>query len=60
MNKYGVLNELCDYVGLKKDKNTKKIWWSSEQAVAAGRQRKCDTISGENKLSCPKLQSKQY
>ena len=26
MNKDGVLEELCGYLGPKKDKNTKKIW----------------------------------
>ena len=46
MNKDGVLEEFCGYLGPKKDKNTKKIWWSSEHLVATGRQRKCDTISG--------------
>ena len=50
MNKDGVLEELCGYLGPKKDKNTKKIWWSSEHPVATGRQRKCDTISG--RISC--------
>ena len=46
VNKGGVLVELCGYLGPKKDKNTKKIWWSSEHPVATGRLRKCDTISG--------------
>ena len=50
MNKDGVLEELCGYLGPKKDKNTKKIWWSSEHPVATGRQRKSDTISGG--ISC--------
>ena len=50
MNKDGVLEELCCYLGPKKDKNTKKIWWSSEHPVATGRQRKSDTISGG--ISC--------
>ena len=50
MNKDCVLNELCGYFGPKKDKNTMKIWWSSEYSVATGRQRKCDTISGG--ISC--------
>ena len=50
MNKDGILEELCGYLGPKKDKNTKKIWWSSEHPVATGRQRKCDTISG--RISC--------
>ena len=50
MNKHGVLEELCGYIGPKKDKNTKKIWWSSEHLEATGRQRKCDTIWG--KISC--------
>ena len=38
MKKDGVLQELCDNLGPKKDKNTKKIWWSSEHQVATGRQ----------------------
>ena len=50
VNKGGVLVELCGYLGPKKDKNTKKIWWSSEHPVATGRLRKCDTISG--RISC--------
>ena len=28
MNKDGVLEKLCGYIVPKKDKNTKKIWWS--------------------------------
>ena len=28
MNRDGVLEKLCGYLGPKKDKNTKKIWWS--------------------------------
>ena len=47
MNKDGVLEELCGYLGPKKDKNTKKIWCSSEHPVATSRQPKCDTISGK-------------
>ena len=50
MNKDGVLEELCGYLGQKKDKNTRKIWWDSEHPVATGRQRKCDIISG--RISC--------
>ena len=50
MNKDCVLNELCGYFSPKKDKNTMKIWWSSEYPVATGRERKCDTISGG--ISC--------
>ena len=38
MNKDGVLEELYGYLGQKKNKNTKKIWWSSEHPVATGRQ----------------------
>ena len=34
MNKDCVLEELCGYIGPKKDKNTKKIWWSSEHPLA--------------------------
>ena len=56
MNKDGVLEELCGYLGPKKDKNTKKIWQSSERPVATGRQRKCDTISG--RISCLALSSR--
>ena len=56
MNKDGVLEELCGYLGPKKDKNTKKIWQSSERPVATGRQRKCDTISG--RISCLVLNSR--
>ena len=50
MNKDGVLEELCGYLGPKKYKNTKKVWWRSEHPVATDRQWKCDTISG--KISC--------
>ena len=50
MNKDGVLEELCGYLAPKKDKKTKKIWWSSEHPVTTGRQRKCDTILG--RISC--------
>ena len=50
MNKDSVLEELWGYLGPKKDKITKKIWWSSEHPVATGRQQKCDTISG--RISC--------
>ena len=50
MNKNGVLEEICGYLAPKKDKSTKKIWWSSEHPVATGRQRKCDTILG--RISC--------
>ena len=46
MNKDGVLEGLCVYLGPKKDKNIIKIWWYSEHPVATGRQRKSDTISG--------------
>ena len=45
INKDDVLEELCGFLGPKKDKNTKKIWWSSEYPVTTGRQQKCDTIS---------------
>ena len=38
VNKDGVLEEIFDYLDRKKDKNTKKIWWSSEHQVATGRQ----------------------
>ena len=44
------MEELCGYLGQKKDKNTRKIWWDSEHPVATGRQRKCDIISG--RISC--------
>ena len=50
MNKDGVLEKLCGYLGPKKDKNTKKIWWNSEHPVTTGRQRKCNTIS--SRISC--------
>ena len=53
MNKDGVLEELCGYLGPKKDKNTKKIWWRSEHPVAAGRQQKCDTILGRTSCLVP-------
>ena len=56
MDKDGVLEELCGYIGPKKDKNTKKIWWSSEHPVATGRQRKCDAILG--RISCPSPNSR--
>ena len=46
MNKDGVIEEL----GPKKNKNTNKIWWTSEHAVATCRQQKCHTISG--RISC--------
>ena len=39
-------SSLVGYLGRKKAKNTKKIWWSSEHTVATGRQRKCNNISG--------------
>ena len=38
MNKDGVLEELCGYLGPKKNKKTKKIRWSSENPVATSRQ----------------------
>ena len=44
------MEELCCYLGTKKDKNTKKIWWSSEHPIATGRQRKWHTILG--RISC--------
>ena len=50
------MEELCGYLGPKKNKNTKKIRWSSEHPVATGRQRKCDTISG--RISCLALNSR--
>ena len=50
MNEDGVLEELSGYLGPKKDKNRKKVWWSSEHPVATGRQRKYDTTSG--RISC--------
>ena len=50
MDKNGVLEERCGYLGPKQDENTKKIWWSSEHPVVTGRQRKSDTISGG--ISC--------
>ena len=50
MNKNDLLEELCGYLGPKKDKNTKKTWWSSEHPAATGRLRKQDTISG--RISC--------
>ena len=53
MNKDGVLEELCCYLGPKKDKNTKKIWSSLEHPLATGRQRKCDTISGRISFLAP-------
>ena len=48
--KDGVLEELYGYLGPKKNKNTKKIWWSSEHSVATSRHRECDTISV--RISC--------
>ena len=53
MNKDGVLEKPCGYLGPKKDKNTKKIWWSSKHPVATGRQWKCDTISGRTSCLAP-------
>ena len=50
MNKDDVLEELCGYLGQKKDKSTRKISWDSEHPAAIGRQQKCDTISG--RISC--------
>ena len=44
------MEELCGYLGPKKDKNTTKCWWSSEHPVATGKQRKYDSISG--RISC--------
>ena len=40
MNKNDLLEELCGYLGPKKDKNTKKTWWSSEHPAATDRLRK--------------------
>ena len=45
-NVHNMDSSLVGYLGRKKAKNTKKIWWSSEHTVATGRQRKCNTISG--------------
>ena len=56
MNKDVVLEERCVNLGPKKDKNTKKIWWSSEHPVVTGRQRKCHTILGT--ISCLALNSR--
>ena len=53
INTDGVLEEFCGYLGPKKDKNTKKIWWNSEHSVATGRQRKCDTISARISYLAP-------
>ena len=50
MIKDDVLEELCGYLGPNKDKNTNKIWWSSEHPISTGRQRKYDTISG--RINC--------
>ena len=50
MNKDGVLEELYGYLGPKKDKNKKKIWWSPEHPVATRREQNCDIISG--RISC--------
>ena len=58
MNKDGVLEELCCYLGLKKKKNTKKIWWSTEYPVFTGRQRKCDAISGRINCLAPNFRAK--
>ena len=44
------MEELSGYLVPKKDKNTKKICWSSEHPITTGRQQKCDTISG--RISC--------
>ena len=44
------MEELCGYLGPKKDKNTKRICWSSKHPVATVRQRKCSTISC--RISC--------
>ena len=57
MNKDGVLEEFCGYLGPRKDKN---IWWSSEYPVATGRQQICYTISGRISCLAPKVLSKQY
>ena len=56
INKDDVLEELCGFLGPKKDKNTKKIWWSSEHPVATGRQQKCDTISCRIRCLVPNLE----
>ena len=50
MNKNVVLEKLRGYLGPKKEKNTKKIWWSSEHPVASVRQQKCDKVLG--RISC--------
>ena len=44
------MEEFFGYLGPKKVKNTKKIWWSSENLEATGRQRKCNNDSG--RISC--------
>ena len=56
MKKDCVLEERYGYLGPKKDKNTKKIWWSLEHPVATDRQRKCDTIS--DRIILPALNSR--
>ena len=53
MNKAGVLEETCGYLGPKKDKNTKKICWSLEHPAATGKQPKCDTILGRTSCLAP-------
>ena len=53
LNQDGVLEKRCGYLGPKKDKNTKKIWWSSEHPVATGRQRKYSTISSRISFLAP-------
>ena len=57
MNKDGVLKDLCGYLDPKKDKNTKKIWWSSEHPVATGRQRECNTTSGSMGCLAPNFRA---
>ena len=62
INNDEVLEELCGYLGPKKDKNTRKTWWSSEHPKATGRQRKCDVILGritpqQTKLKISKILS---
>ena len=58
MNKNGVLEKLCGYLGPKKNKNPNNIWWGSEHPVATGRQLKCGTTSGKISRLTPNSRAK--
>ena len=50
LNREGNFEEYVEYLSPKNDKKNKIIFWTSEQLVTTGRQRRCDTITG--RTSC--------